>query len=199
HAQPGTANCLLVEALRGDQLEDLAGPAGVDRADFADQLRGNKLCELMQRGSVVRHRLAQPGQQPAWRRHNFPQASTRCRAAKAATACPTSSWMIPAVGCSAVTMPTDCPAITEPLSTSPSMTARRSAPAQKCSISSWASSLLKAPAWKRSRVSAWCRRKRRVPSFVSPRTGITGNRSSNCTEGTASLALARRKARLKLG
>ena len=83
--------------------------------------------------------------------------------ASAATAWSTSSAMISATGCSAVTMPTDWPAITEPFSTSPSMTARRSAPAQKCSMSSCAASLFSSPAWKRSRVSAWWARKRLVP------------------------------------
>jgi hypothetical protein len=52
------------------------------------------------------------------------------RLSSAAAASSTSSWMIAATGSSRVTMPTDWPAMTEPLSTSPSITARRSAPAQ---------------------------------------------------------------------
>ena len=58
--------------------------------------------------------------------------------------------------------------------------------------------LVSSPAWNRSRVSAWMRRKRLVPSLTSPRTGITGKRSSSCTDGTASRASARMKACLKL-
>jgi len=50
--------------------------------------------------------------------------------AAAALASSTSSAMISATGSSRLTIPTDCPAITEPPSTSPSITARRSAPAQ---------------------------------------------------------------------
>ncbi len=41
-----------------------------------------------------------------------------------------SAAIISAIGSSLVTMPTDCPAMTEPCSISPSITARRSAPAQ---------------------------------------------------------------------
>ena len=50
-------------------------------------------------------------------------------------ACSTSSSMISAIDCSDVTIPTLWPAISEPLFTSPSMTARLSVPAQKRSIS----------------------------------------------------------------
>ena len=52
----------------------------------------------------------------------------------------TKSEMISPVGCSRVTIPTLCPAISEPLSTSPSTTARFSDPAQNSSIWSCASS-----------------------------------------------------------
>ena len=52
------------------------------------------------------------------------------RLSSAAAASSTSSAMISATGSSRLTMPTDCPAITEPRSTSPSITARLSAPAQ---------------------------------------------------------------------
>src|SRR6476646_674074 len=45
-----------------------------------------------------------------------------------------SAATISATGSSWVTMPTDWPAIKLPFSTSPSITARLSAPAQKCSI-----------------------------------------------------------------
>ena len=103
------------------------------------------------------------------------------------------------VGWMAVTMPTDWPAIMEPCSVSPSMTARRRAPAQKCSISSWAASLVSSPDWKRSRVAAWWARKRLVPALTRPRTGMTGKRSLSWMEGMASRALARMKACLKFG
>ena len=52
------------------------------------------------------------------------------RVPSAAAASSTSSLRISATGSSRLTMPTDWPAITEPPSTSPSITARRSAPAQ---------------------------------------------------------------------
>jgi hypothetical protein len=52
------------------------------------------------------------------------------REASAAAASSTSSWIIAATGSSRLTMPTDWPAMTDPLSTSPSITARFSAPAQ---------------------------------------------------------------------
>ena len=52
------------------------------------------------------------------------------REPSAAFASSTNSAMMSATGSSRLTMPTDCPAITDPPSTSPSITARRSAPAQ---------------------------------------------------------------------
>jgi hypothetical protein len=52
------------------------------------------------------------------------------REASAAAASSISSDRISATGSSRLTIPTDWPAITDPLSTSPSITARRSAPAQ---------------------------------------------------------------------
>ena len=58
------------------------------------------------------------------------EASAYPREPSAAFASSTSSAMMSATGSSLVTMPTDCPAMTEPVSTSPSITARRSAPAQ---------------------------------------------------------------------
>ena len=58
-----------------------------------------------------------------------------------------------ATGSSLVTMPTDWPAINDPPSTSPSITARRSAPAQKCSISSCAAASPPAPLTKKARQS----------------------------------------------
>ncbi len=52
------------------------------------------------------------------------------RRSRAAAASSTRVWMMSAAGSSFFTIPTDWPAITEPLSTSPSITARRRAPAQ---------------------------------------------------------------------
>ena len=52
------------------------------------------------------------------------------RASSAASAALAKSAMIVATGSSLVTMPTDCPAISDPFSMSPSITARRNAPAQ---------------------------------------------------------------------
>src|SRR6185503_14409169 len=51
----------------------------------------------------------------------------RSRAASAAVACASNSSRISLVDCSESTMPTLCPAMSEPVSTSPSMTARRKA------------------------------------------------------------------------
>ena len=59
---------------------------------------------------------------------NFGRQAARFSSACAASAI--SVAMISAAGSSLVTMPTDCPAIRLPCSTSPSITARRSAPAQ---------------------------------------------------------------------
>jgi len=47
--------------------------------------------------------------------------------------------------------------------------------------------------------STWVSAKRRVPAFAIARTGITLNAGSTWTEGTASRADARTKARLKAG
>jgi hypothetical protein len=65
---------------------------------------------------------------PPSRRATFD--SNQPRRSSAAAASSASSRMISATGSSRVTMPTDWPAMTDPLSTSPSITARRSAPAQ---------------------------------------------------------------------
>lgn len=62
--------------------------------------------------------------------HRREAAAQSPREASAAAASSTSSDRISATGSSRLTMPTDWPAITDPLSTSPSITARRSAPAQ---------------------------------------------------------------------
>ena len=96
-------------------------------------------------------------------------------------------------------MPTLCPAISEPCSTSPSITARRSAPAQKCSISSCASFWSARRDRTASITSRWTSRKRSVALLASARTGITGKRGSSWTDGTASRAAARMKACLKFG
>ena len=85
-----------------------------------------------------------------------------------------------AVLCSRVTKPTLCPAISEPPSISPSITARRSAPAQKCSISSCASFCDSSPRANRSMTSRCTARNRSVAGLASARTGITGKRGSSC-------------------
>ena len=59
-----------------------------------------------------------------------PYLAHAARAFSASAASAISALMISASGSSFVTMPTDCPAITLPCSTSPSITARLSAPAQ---------------------------------------------------------------------
>ena len=104
-----------------------------------------------------------------------------------------------AVGCSPVTMPTLWPAISEPVSTSPSITARRSEPAQKCSISRLAAFWSSSPRLNLSMTLRWVSRKRLVAALAMARTGMTGKRGSSWIEGIASRAEARMKACLKLG
>ena len=101
--------------------------------------------------------------------------------------------------CSRVTKPTLWPAISDPASMSPSMTARRSAPAQKCSISSCAAFCDSSPRVNRSITRRCIAAKRSVAGLCSARTGITGKRGSSWTEATASRAAARMNACLKRG
>ena len=91
------------------------------------------------------------------------------------------------------------PAITEPFSTSPSITARRSAPAQKCSISSCRLLWSARPRRKRPITSRWVRAKRRVPALASARTGMTGKARVELHRGHGVARAARMKACLKLG
>jgi hypothetical protein len=81
-------------------------------------------------------------------------------------------------------MPTDWPAISEPRSTSPSITARRSAPAQKCSISSCAGGPCRPRPHRAACATSRCLAvKASVPAFLSARTGITGRRGSSLDAG----------------
>ena len=82
---------------------------------------------------------------------------------------------------------------------SPSITARRKAPSQKCSISSWAALSESSPRAKRSIASRCTAANRAVAGLARARTGITGNRGSSWTETTASRAAARIKACLNRG
>ena len=81
-AEPGAADGLRVEALGRDQLQDLAGARGVDRADLAHQLGRHQVDEFLQWRGAMRHRLAQSGQQPAGGGHRGPAgpvARDQCR------------------------------------------------------------------------------------------------------------------------
>ncbi len=199
------------------QFQQVAGPADVDRADLADHLGRDEAHQFRQRRGAVRHadRAASPAGGAA-------SASRRCRCGgtgRAATrhdGVPRRRSGRPGAGRRArrwpgrpvpagsrrstarrsPCRPTGRPS-PSPVSTSPSITARRSAPAQKCSIASCAASLSARP-------TGTCRASPPdgaesvlVPSLTRPRTGMTGNRSSSWTEGSASRALARMKAFLK--
>jgi hypothetical protein len=69
HAQPGHADRLRAQALRGGQLQHLAGAHHVDRAHLADQFGRHQANELRHRGRAARHEVAQPGQKAARRGH----------------------------------------------------------------------------------------------------------------------------------
>ena len=138
-----------------------------------------------------------PGPRGAALRHVRMRVSPSARGEQRPAPGSTSSSRISAVLCSRVTKPTLCPAISEPASTSPSITARRSAPAQKCSISSCASFCDSSPRANRSMTARCIAANRSVAGLASARTGITGKRGSSWTEGTASRAAARMKACLK--
>src|SRR6201987_83154 len=107
------------------------------------------------------------------------------RAARTASAWLTSSSMISTVLCSRVTKPTLWPAINEPPWISPSITERRSAPAQKCSISSCACPCESSPCTHRSITRRCVATNRTVAELASARTGITGKRGSSWTDATA--------------
>gem|GEM_PF-4615235 len=129
----GDVDGFLREALGGEQLEHAVAQQ-VDRADLGvERLRDDRddAVELRLGTGLRRHDVVEPAQNlargdgGAGRR----RAHSR-RSASAAAASPTRPSMIAAAGSSRVTMPTDWPAMSEPCSTSPSTTARRSAPAQ---------------------------------------------------------------------
>ena len=79
------------------------------------------------------------------------------------------------------------------------VTARRSAPAQKCSMASCAVSRSISPALYFAITSCWVSINFLPPSLLRARTGITGNIGSTCTVVTASRALARINAFLNAG
>src|SRR5262249_50813293 len=150
------------EPLGREEFQNLSRAHHVSRADLCHHLGSdnpNDAVEPLLRGARVRHNIAETAQEaagstdvPSGLRHprasclpNTPSTDRGARlhvcssrAERAASACPTSSWRPSAALCSRLTNPTLCPAISEPASMSPSMTARRRAPAQKCSISSCA-------------------------------------------------------------
>ena len=137
HPKTGLMHGGLQQAFGGEQFQHLAGPHDVAGTDLGHHVGGDQLDHFVQAvlgGAAGRHDVPQPAQQPARNRsgsvgHQAPASSPR-RDATAATACPTSSSRMSLMLCSRVTMPTLWPAISDPFSTSPSMTARLSAPAQ---------------------------------------------------------------------
>ena len=128
-------DCRLGEALRRVELERTVAEK-VDRADLARQPLGDDAddcVELRLRPGLRRHDVVKAAEDFArgGDAHHQAGASTVApRRDSAVSASSTSSAMISATGASRVTMPTDWPAIRLPVSTSPSTTARRSAPAQ---------------------------------------------------------------------
>src|SRR5262249_2491952 len=152
-----------------EELQHLAGAHDVGGADLGHHVGGDEadgLVEAVLRAARPRHDVAQaPQEAPRGGEAGGllhykaggpgPPGMAPPRATIALSACSTTSSMISCVVCSRVTMPTLCPAMSEPVSTSPSTTARRSAPAQKCSISSCASFCTSSPRLKRSMTSRW--------------------------------------------
>ena len=62
-AQPRAMHGRGIEALGGEQLQHLAGPQQVDRADLGHHLVGDKTHDLAQRflrGAATRHRVPEP-------------------------------------------------------------------------------------------------------------------------------------------
>src|SRR5512145_443362 len=211
-AKSGLVHGLLFEPFGGEKFEDFARPHDVGRAHLGHHVGGDNLDDAIEpllSAAAGRHHVADPLQQAAGTdrsRAGLHQSATLAlmlasasRAMSVSSACAMSSSMISWVDCSRVTKPTLWPAINEPVSMSPSMTARRNAPAQKCSIASCASFWLRSPRSNFAMTSRWASRNRSVALLPSARTGITGKRGSSCTDGTASRAAARINARLKLG
>ena len=172
--QPRAMDGFGPQTFGGEEFEHFAGAHDVTGAHFGDHVGRDDADDGGQsflRGPLPRHHVAEPAKDEA-RGGNLldhfaaslsgggSASATPSRAAwaraiwvrapSAATASLTNSSSMSCVDCSRVTKPTLCPAISEPRSTSPSITARRSAPAQKCSISSCASSRDSAPWMKRS-------------------------------------------------
>ena len=219
-AQPGAVHRLGPQALGGEELQHLAGAHDVAGADLRHHVGGDDVDDLVEpllRRARAGHGVAQPAQQAAGaggrraRLHQLParERPPSCGGTLAVPVARERARRPPApparrgsraVDCSRVTMPTLWPAITEPVSTSPSITARRSAPAQKCSISSCASFCDSSPRLKRVDDVALqleefpaCRHWRaRAP-------GSPGSARRAATDGTASRAPARMKACLKRG
>ena len=119
--------------------------------------------------------------------------------ARAASAPETRSSRISRTGWIFFTNATLWPAMSDPCSTSPSTTARRSAPTQNSSSLTCASSRGTSPAFTLPSRSNWSRLKSFVPSLMIARTGIVGSDGSNWVVGMASRADARTNASLNLG
>src|SRR6516162_1283544 len=163
HSQPCPMNRFRPQPLSGEELEDLPGAHDIGRAYLRHHLGGDDAdnpVEPLLGGPGAGHDIAKAAQKTAgttdaccgfchsrasWLRNSLCGGRTvACcvlskRAARTPSAWSTSSSRISAVACSRVTKPTLWPAINDPDSMSPSITARRSAPAQKCSISNCAS------------------------------------------------------------
>ena len=134
HAQACQADRIRAQAVGGDQLQHVAMAQDVDGANLRLQLPRGQPHDVGQRGCARGHHLAQTGEQPARPSHRqttggfggplrgasagWSSGSKSClRLANAATAWATNSSMISGTRSYAVTMPTDCPALTAPWST----------------------------------------------------------------------------------
>ena len=138
-----------VQTLGGEQFEQVSGAHDVAGAHFGDHVGRDEVddaIELVLRASMPGHDVAEPPQQPPRPADGGAHSHASRRSARAAAACSTSTAMTSAQVSSLRTMPTLCPAIIDPDSTSPSITARRNAPTQNLSMSRRASSRAISPA-----------------------------------------------------
>src|SRR5512143_2108645 len=147
----------------------------------------------------VRRRLLEENEELLVPRNDPEHHPSPAMRARAAAAPPTRSSRISCTGWIFFTNATLWPAMSDPCSTSPSTTARRSAPTQNSSSLTWASSRGTWPAFTLFSRSSWSRLKSFVPSLMIARTGIVGSDGSNCVVGMASRAEARTNASLNLG
>src|SRR3990170_4102794 len=147
----------------------------------------------------VRRRLLEENEELLVPRNDPEHHPSPAMRASAASASVTSSSRISRTGWTFFTNATLWPAMSDPCSTSPSTTARRSAPIQNSSSLICASSRGISPDFTLPSRSNWSRLKSFVPSLTIARTGMVGSDGSNCVVGMASRAEARTNASLNRG